>query len=147
MLLRVVLKREAGQAGISDLLVLVLLADAAQQGLAGQYRSITEGILLVGTIVFWDYAVNWASYHLPWIDRLITPPPLALVEDGEIRWRNMRREYITENELRSFLRQRGIDDLSEVKQVYMEPDGRISVILHDHVDRDQGDLEPPEGVA
>lgn len=146
-LLRIVLKREAGQASISDLLVLVLLADAAQQGLAGRYDSITEGILLVATIIFWDYAINWASYRWSWLDRLVNPLPLLLVERGEIRWRNMRREFITANELRSILRERGIDDLVEVKQAYMEPDGHISVILHEDVGKDKANPDLPEGPA
>src|SRR5215217_2601089 len=46
-LLRVIVKRETGTTGISDLLVIVLIADAAQNGMSGDYSSITEGILLV----------------------------------------------------------------------------------------------------
>jgi uncharacterized membrane protein YcaP (DUF421 family) len=37
------LRREAGALSISDLLVVVLIADAAQNAMASEYRSITEG--------------------------------------------------------------------------------------------------------
>jgi uncharacterized protein YjbJ (UPF0337 family) len=47
LLLRLVPRRQIGSLGVSDLLVIVLLADAAQNGLAGEYKSITEGIALV----------------------------------------------------------------------------------------------------
>ena len=45
--------------------------------------------------------------------------------------RNMRRELVTEDELMSQVRLHGCDDLSQVKEAYMEGDGRISVILRD----------------
>ena len=36
------LRREAGAISISDLLVVVLIADAAQNAMASEYKSITE---------------------------------------------------------------------------------------------------------
>ncbi|HEX2981271.1 MAG TPA: hypothetical protein VHO48_13460, partial [Anaerolineaceae bacterium] len=75
VLLRVILKREAGTVGISDLLVVVLLADAAQNGMAGDYQSISDGILLVATIILWSYFLDWLGYRFPRIERLIHPSP------------------------------------------------------------------------
>ena len=48
LLLRVTTKREAAGTSISTLLVLVLIADAAQNAMADDYRSIADGLLLVG---------------------------------------------------------------------------------------------------
>lgn len=127
-LLRFVLKRERGTVGITDLLVVVLLADAAQNALAGGYESITEGILLVATIIFWSYALDWIGYRFPSVRRLVQPRPLPLIQDGQFVWENMRKELVTEEELMSQLRQRGIEDTSGVKYVYMEGDGRFSII-------------------
>ena len=39
---------------MTDLLVIVLIADAAQNGMAGEYKSITEGVVLCATIVGWS---------------------------------------------------------------------------------------------
>lgn len=132
LLLRVILKREAGTVGITDLLIVVLLADAAQNGLAGDYRSITDGLLLVGTLIFWTYMLNWLGYRYPRFQRLIHPPALLLVENGRMLKRNMRKEFITEDELLSMLREQGVEDVGEVRKVFMEGDGKISVITGDH---------------
>lgn len=128
LLLRLVLKRESGAVGITDLLVVVLIADAAQNAMADDYKSIPDGLLLVATIVFWSYFLNWLGYRFKGIQRFVHPPPLLLVEDGKMLRRNMRRELITEEELLSMLRQQGVDDLTGVKKAYMEGDGQISVI-------------------
>ena len=128
IIFRVLAKRDAGMVGISDLLVVVLLADAAQNGMAGEYRSITEGIALVLTIIGWDYLLNWLGFHVPAFQRMVYPRPLQLVENGRIMWPNMRKELITEGELKSQLREQGVDDLAEVKEAFLEGDGHISVV-------------------
>ncbi len=129
-LLRTILKRQAGTVAISDLLVLVLIADAAQNGMAGDYRSITEGVLLAATIIFWSFALDWLGYRFPRIQRLVHPSALLLVKNGQMVHKNLRWELITEEELMSHIRQQGVDDLSQVREAYMEGDGRISVVTY-----------------
>ncbi len=130
-LLRVVLKRESGGLGVTDLLVVVLIADAAQNAMADDYTSIPDGILLVATIVFWSYALNWLGYRFPCIERYVHPQPLPLIKNGQMLHRQMREELITAEELRSQLRLQGVDDPATVKAAYMEGDGRVSVIKQD----------------
>jgi uncharacterized membrane protein YcaP (DUF421 family) len=128
LLLRVVLKRQAGGLGITDLLLITLIADASQNAMAGEYQSIPAGIVLVSTIIFWSYALDWLSYKFPWFNRLIEPKPLPLIRDGKLLYRNMRQELITEEELMSHLREQGLDDATKVKEAFMESDGHISVV-------------------
>ena len=123
-----VLRREAGAIGISDLLVVVLVADAAQNAMASEYKSITEGAVLVSTIVAWDWFLDWAGYRFPRLRPLLRPAALPLVVDGRMLKRNMRRELITEEELLSQLREQGVESVEEVKRCCLEGDGRISVI-------------------
>ena len=142
LLLRFILKRESGMVGITDMLLVVLLAEAAQNGLTDDYRSIPSGILLVLVIIFWSYTLNWLGYRFPRIGRLVHPQPLLLVKDGEMLKRNMRKEFITEDELMSMLRQLGVNDISHASEVHMEGDGQISVVT---VDKEQH--SPPEKKA
>src|SRR5262245_66619458 len=58
-----VFRRDAGSLSVSDLLVVVLIADAAQNGMAGGYRSLTEGVIVVGTILGWNYALDWLAFR------------------------------------------------------------------------------------
>src|ERR671917_1517416 len=88
--LRFLLKRQSGVIGIADLLVIVLIADAAQNAMAHEYKSITEGAILVLTIVFWNYAIDWLGFRFPVLQRLTRAPPLLLIKDGEMLFRNMR---------------------------------------------------------
>jgi Predicted membrane protein len=127
-MLRFLLKRESGTTGVTDLLVIVLIADAAQNAMAGQYTTITDGVLLVAVIIGWSFLLDFVAFYIPAAARIIRPRPLLLVRNGRILHRNMRRELVTEAELRSLLREQGIDNLSRVREARMEPDGQISVI-------------------
>src|SRR5919106_5341357 len=100
-----ILRREVGAIGIADLLVVVLVADAAQNAMSSDYKSITEGAVLVVTIAAWDYLLDWSGSRFPRLHRLLRPAPLPLVKDGRIMKKNLRQELITEEELISHLRQ------------------------------------------
>ncbi|WP_407520696.1 DUF421 domain-containing protein [Methylobacterium oryzisoli] len=131
VIMRFVMQRQAGAVSLADLLVIVLIADVSQNAFSNEYKSLTEGVLLVLTIVGWNYGIDWLGFRFPAFERFITPKRLPLVVDGAIRWRNMRREMITHAELMSQLRQQGIDDPALVRMASIEPDGSISVIRHD----------------
>lgn len=126
-MLRLLPRRQLGSMGVSDMLVLVLIADAAQNGMAGEYTSITEGIVLVATILFWDYGIDWLDHRFPGL-HLNNSAPRLLVSNGRMVKRNMDRESMSEDDLMSQLRQHGIEDLRRVRKAYAEGDGTISVI-------------------
>jgi uncharacterized membrane protein YcaP (DUF421 family) len=125
---RVVIRRRIGAVGMADLLILVIIADAAQNGMSGEYRSVTEGAILVGTIIFWNVAIDWLNYRVPALQNWLEAPPLLLVRDGRVLYRNLRHEFVTESELKSKLREKGVDNVAEVAKAFMESDGTVSVI-------------------
>jgi uncharacterized membrane protein YcaP (DUF421 family) len=131
LVFRTVMRRNVGSIGIADVLVLVIIADAAQNAMAGEYKSITDGMLLVSTIVGWNYLLDWLSYRFPALRRWLEPSPLLLVRNGKLLHRNLRKEFLSEEELRTQLREHGVEHLDEVKQAYMEADGAVSVITKD----------------
>ena len=122
------MRRQAGAIGIADLLVVVLIASAAQNAMTSQYKSVTEGLILVSTIASCDYLLNWLAFKFRSLRRLLYPPPLLLIKDGRIQWRNLRRELMTEEELMEKLREQGVESIEDVKESYLESDGTISVI-------------------
>lgn len=127
-ILRFVLKRQAGSMGITDLLVIVLIADAAQNGMADDYKSLPDALALIGTLIFWNFTLEWLSFHFRIFDRVIVPAPLPLIKHGRMIRKNMQEELITKEELLSQLRQQGVEEIASVKSACLEADGKISVI-------------------
>ena len=125
---RFVLRRDVGALGVGDFLFVVILGDAAQNGMIGSATSATDGMVLIATLVFWSYSLDYLNYKFPRFSRLTSPPRLCLVSDGKMLRRNMRRELITEQELTAKIRQEGIEDIAMVKTMYLEADGEMSLI-------------------
>ena len=126
--LRFMGRRQAGNFGPADLLVIVLIADAAQNGLGKEYSSVTEGLVLALTIVAWDYLIDWLQYRYPALRPLLTAPSLTLIENGRVNQANLDRELLTEDELRAQLREKEVVKYDEVELAKLEGDGRLSVI-------------------
>ena len=129
--LRVLVRRHIGSLSLMDLLLMVLIADAAQNAMADEYRSITEGIVLCATLIGWNYLLDWLAYRSRFVQKMLEPSPLPVIRDGEFLRRNMRQEFITEDELRGQLREQGVVDLADVETACIESDGGVSIVKRD----------------
>src|SRR4026209_1054045 len=75
-----VLRREPGTVGIADLLMVVLIADASQNAMAGEYHSVLDGIVLILTIVFWNFFMDWLTFRSKTIEKFTYPDPIPLFQ-------------------------------------------------------------------
>ena len=125
---RFVLRRDVGSIGITDFLFVVLLGDAAQNGMIGEASSTSDAVVLMGTLVVWNFEIDYLTSRIPALERWMLPRRLVLVRNGVRQRRNMRREFITDEELGAKVRSVGIDDLAKVRWVYLESDGEMTVI-------------------
>lgn len=131
LMFRYVVRRDLGGLGIADVLLIVIVSDAAQNAMAGGYTTIGEGLVLLSTIIGWNLLVNWLAFRFPAIERFTSPPRLLLVRHGRILRENLHRELLTVEDLMSQLRLLGIERLDQVKHAYLERGGNISVIRGD----------------
>ncbi len=82
LIFRFVIRRDVGAVGIADILILVIVADASQNAMSGEYKSVGDGIILVSTLIGWNVLLDWLSYRFPVIQRLVEPSLICLVKDG-----------------------------------------------------------------
>jgi len=140
ILLRLAGRRDAGSLGVADLLVLVLIGDAAGNAMAGQSASVMDGMMVVATLIFWSVAVDRLGYFFPPLRKLLEPSQVCLVKDGVLQRKGMRREYITLEELMESVRLAGLERLDQVKRAYMESNGEISIISQSNEPIQRNDL-------
>ncbi|MDP9226540.1 MAG: DUF421 domain-containing protein [Actinomycetota bacterium] len=128
VLLRYGLRNRLGTMTTSDLLVLVLIADAAQNAMGAEYHSIIDGIVLVATIIGMSFLFDWLAYHVSWITPFVHPDRKPLVVEGRIIRRTLHEELMTEGELLTQIHLAGAEDIEDVKAAYLEGNGAVSVI-------------------
>ncbi|MDM0036851.1 DUF421 domain-containing protein [Variovorax sp. J22P271] len=139
---RFVLRRDVGSMGVADLLFVVLVADAASNAMQGEYKSINDGLVLLSTLIAWNFALDWLSYRFAWVARVLEPQPEVLVRHGRVCRKAMKREMITMEELQGKLRQAGVERLADVRVARLEADGQLSVFKRKAAP--EGSPAPPE---
>ncbi len=128
VLTRVIGKRELSSLQPFDLILLIVLGDAVQQGLTQDDYSLTGAVLVVGTIAVLQVVVSWVSYRFPRARPLIDGEPIIVVQDGKTIERNLKRERLTLNDIAEEARKQSIAHLDEVRFAVLETDGQISFI-------------------
>ena len=126
--LRVVGKRELAQQNTLDLLVILLVANAVQNGIIGNDNSVTGAV--VGAVVLFGLhrLFSALAYRYPWADRLLEGTPSYLVIDGRPVLRTLRHEQISRPQLLAMAQRQGFDRLDEVGRAILETDGSVRFV-------------------
>ena len=128
ILLRVILRGRTSAVTMSDLIVMVMISDAAQNAMSSTYTSVTDGLVLVLTIVLCSFSVDWLAFRFPIVRNFVHPERTTLVMDGRLLRKALADELMTEGELMSQLRLHEVEELEDVKAAYLEGNGEVSVI-------------------
>ena len=121
-------KREIGQLTPFDLVVLLLISNAVQNAMTGPDTSVTGGVTAAASLLVINAAVAQVRMRSMRIRRWVEGVPIVLVAHGEIQFRNLLRERMTEDELMAALRQHEVSDVSCVELAMLEVDGTVTVI-------------------
>ena len=148
LVFRFVLRRDIGGVGVADVLLLVIVADASQNAMSGGYTTISEGFVLVGTIIGWNWLLDWLSFRYRWARRFAQAQRLLLIDAGQPQKQNLGRQHITLDDLAAKLREQGVERFADVKKAYLEGDGEMSVIRYAsprEAQRQHAEDTPPKG--
>jgi uncharacterized membrane protein YcaP (DUF421 family) len=130
LVIRVLGKREIGNTSAFDLIVALILGEVVDEIIYGDV-TILQGVIAIVVVAIWHLVNSWASYKSEIIDKITGAPPTVMVKNGQIQHKNLAKERLNEDELLSELRMMGVDEVKEVKQATLEPNGKISVIQED----------------
>jgi uncharacterized membrane protein YcaP (DUF421 family) len=130
LVVRVLGKREIGNTSAFDLIVALILGEVVDEIIYGDV-TILQGVIAILTVAIWHLVNSWASFKSKFIDKLTGAPPTVMVKNGQIQRKNLAKERLNEEELFSELRMAGVDNVKEVKQATLEPNGTISVLLEE----------------
>lgn len=128
ILMRIVGKRQLSTLEPFDLILLIILGDAVQQGLTQDDYSVTGTFLAVGTIALLVLGTSVLNFHFPRLRPILDGQPVIVVQDGKPIERNLRRERITMDDLLVAARRQSIGTLDDVAWAVMETSGEITFI-------------------
>lgn len=125
---RVIGRRELSSLAPFDLVLLIVLGDAIQQGLTQDDYSMTGAFIVVSTLMLLQIGTSYLSFRWSKARTILEGDPIVVVQDGAVIESNLRRERMTAEEIAEEARQQQIDSLEKVKWAVLEPSGKISFI-------------------
>jgi len=127
-LTRVMGRRELSSLAPFDMILLIVLGDAIQQGLTQDDYSVTGALIAITTLALMQRGTSYLSFRFGLVRRVLEGEPVVIVQDGRVIEKNLRRERLTTAELTEEARLNQIDSLDRVKWALLEPNGNISFI-------------------
>jgi uncharacterized membrane protein YcaP (DUF421 family) len=128
VLIRVSGKRAVGQFTPFDLVLLILIGNAVQNGINGGDNSLTGAAIMATTLIALNYGVAFITSRSRRAERIIEGEPVVLARDGKLFEGVLRRELVSRDDFREALRMNGIDDVAKVELALLETNGSISVV-------------------
>jgi uncharacterized membrane protein YcaP (DUF421 family) len=125
---RVVGRRELSSLSPFDLILLIVLGDAIQQGLTQDDYSVTGAVIAVSTIAAAQVFISYVSFRSKRARRVLEGEPIVIVQDGKLIDRNMKRERLTEDEVAEEMRKQQIATVDDVEWGILESNGTMSFI-------------------
>ena len=116
-----------------DFVLLLIIAEATQQGLIGDDFSVTKALLLVTTLVGIDVGLSLLKDRSRLLHKLIEGVPLVLVADGKVLADRMQRARVDEDDVLQAARERqGVESMDQIKYAVLERTGEISIVPKRH---------------
>ena len=126
-LLRLCGKRQVGELTPFDLVLLLLISEAAAPALTAKADSWLSSSLVVGTLLIINALVGRVSAHFRRIENLVEGKPRFLIRNGKVDYTALRREAVSHRELLSALREAECFTPHQAEYAVLEASGQISV--------------------
>ncbi|TRX75500.1 DUF421 domain-containing protein [Pseudomonas mangiferae] len=136
-LVLMILFKVAGRRSLSDLttfdlVLLMIIGEATQQALLGDDFSVTNSILVIGTLIAIDIGFSLLKNRSARIDRLIDGSPTIVIENGRVLETRLRRCRLRLDEIMEIAREsQGLETVQQIKFAIIERNGKISIIPSD----------------
>lgn len=128
VLIRLSGKRAVGQFTPFDLVLLILLGNAVQNGINGGDNSLTGAAIMATSLIGLNYGVAWMTSRSARAERIVEGAPVVIARDGKLFEKVLRRELISFSDFEEALRMNNVEDVSEVELALLETNGSISVV-------------------
>ena len=127
-LMRVVGRRELSSLSPFDLILLIILGDAIQQGLTQDDYSVTGALIVISTFAVLQVAISYTVYRWRRFRPLLRGEPIVVVQDGRVIEKNLKRERLSLDDVAEAAREQQVGSLDDVAWAVLETSGKISFI-------------------
>jgi uncharacterized membrane protein YcaP (DUF421 family) len=120
-------KRTLSKLNAFDFVVVVAVGSVYASTIIFKDIPLVEGMAAMATLVVIQVFLAELAARFPAAERIINGEPTLLLSRGKFIPRALKKERITEEEVRAAIRAKGVNRVEDVDAVILENDGSLSV--------------------
>jgi uncharacterized membrane protein YcaP (DUF421 family) len=129
LIFRIAGKRTLSENTNFDLVLLLIISETTQQAMVDNDHSITNGFLLILTLIGANVGLSLLKQRFPALERWLEGTPLVIIEDGKVLRDRMDKTRVDEADILEAARAlRGLERLEQIKYAVVERNGDITIV-------------------
>jgi uncharacterized membrane protein YcaP (DUF421 family) len=115
-----------------DFVLLLIVGDASQQAMTGTDYSLTNGFIIIVSLVTLDICMSYLKQKFPLFEKIVDGTPLILINQGKIQTSNMDKAQIDKSDILESARKcHGLERMEQIKYAILEKNGEITIIPYE----------------
>jgi len=127
-MLRVARKRTLAQMNVFDFVYIVVMGELLAITILSDDVPLAKGLLALAVLIAVQTLISWLTTRSKAIERIVNGEPTLLFHRGRFLRDTMQAQRVTEEEIRTAMREEGVADVDEVEAVVLETNGSFSVL-------------------
>ncbi|MDO6392307.1 DUF421 domain-containing protein [Pontibacter sp. BT731] len=129
IIFRVSGKRTLYEATVFDFVLLLIIAETAEQALGGEDKSVTNSFLLIVTLLLADISLSLLKQKFSYFGKVLDGVPVIILDDGKVLHDRLKKVRVDESDIMESARElQGLERLDQIKYAILEKDGKITII-------------------
>lgn len=129
LIFRVSGKRTLYDATVFDFVLLLIIAETAEQALVGEDQSMTNSFVLIITLLLADITLSLLKQKFNYFGKVLDGVPIILLDDGKVLYDRLKKVRVDEADILESARDlQGLQRLDQIKYAILEKDGKITII-------------------
>ncbi|MDQ0242822.1 uncharacterized membrane protein YcaP (DUF421 family) [Bacillus fengqiuensis] len=126
---RILGQRAIAQLRPIDFAIVLVIGNIIAHPLSDEHLGLKGSLITTTVLVVLYLGGIFMLLQWPLFRRLMSPPPITVVKDGEIFYKGLKKARISIDVLLEELREEKVEDVKKVALAIWEADGKISVFL------------------
>jgi len=129
VLVRISGRRTLASMTTFDFILVLIISEATQNAMLGDDMSMTNGFLVITTLVVIDIGLSLWKQRSPRLEKWIEGVPTVLVENGRPLKDRMDKARVDASDIMQAARElQGVDRMDQIKFAVLERSGIITII-------------------
>lgn len=129
-MIRLTGSRGIGQLSAFDIVIIIALGSAVGDPMFYPEVPLLHGIVVITVIVLLQRFISVMVMRSDKVEEFFEGTPLALVEDGRLVLKSLQEATLSQEDVFMRLRRESVEQLGQVKHVYLEHDGSFSIFKY-----------------